>query len=51
MTGEVKNWLGIQSIRGFELVKNFREHVESYNVPIEAGIEVMIFPPKAIIIF
>ena len=28
MTGEVKNWIGIQSIRGFELVKNFREHVE-----------------------
>lgn len=43
MTGEVKNWLGIQSIRGFELVKNFREHVESYNVPIETGIEVMNF--------
>ena len=43
MTGEVKNWLGIKSIRGFELVKNFREHVESYNVPIETGIEVMNF--------
>jgi len=43
MTGEVKNWLGIQSIRGFELVKNFREHVESYNVPIETGVEVMNF--------
>ncbi len=41
ITGEVKNWLGIQSIRGFELVKNFREHVESYNVPIETGMEVM----------
>ena len=46
MTGEVKNWLGIQSIRGFELVKNFREHVESYNVPIETGIEVMSFSAK-----
>lgn len=46
MTGEVKNWLGIQSIRGFELVKNFREHVESYNVPIETGIEVMNFSAK-----
>ncbi len=43
MTGEVKNWIGIQSIRGFELVKNFREHVESYGVPIETGMEVMNF--------
>jgi len=43
MTGEVKNWLGIKTIRGFELVKNFREHVESYNVPIETGIEVINF--------
>lgn len=46
MTGEVKNWLGIKSIRGFELVKNFREHVESYNVPIETGTEVMNFSAK-----
>jgi len=46
MTGEVKNWLGIKSIRGFELVKSFREHVESYNVPIEAGLEVMNFSAK-----
>lgn len=46
MTGEVKNWLGIQSIRGFELVKNFREHVESYGVPIETGIEALNFSAK-----
>jgi thioredoxin reductase (NADPH) len=32
---KVENWLGVKEITGPELMKNFAEHVKSYNVPIE----------------
>lgn len=31
----VENWPGINSITGVELTKNFKEHVQYFNVPIE----------------
>lgn len=37
LSGEVGNWPGIQKIQGFELAKNFAEHVKSYGVEIEEG--------------
>ncbi len=32
--GEYENWPGEKSISGFDLVNKFKEHVESYDVPI-----------------
>lgn len=40
LSGEVNNWLGIQSIQGFDLAKNFADHVRSYGVDIEEGYRV-----------
>jgi len=40
LSGEVENWPGIQKISGFELAKNFEDHVKSYGVKIEEGLEV-----------
>lgn len=33
----VENWPGINSITGVELTKNFKEHVEYFNIEIEEG--------------
>lgn len=46
LSGEVNNWLGIQSIQGFDLAKNFAEHVRSYGVDIEEGYLVEKIEPK-----
>ncbi len=40
LSGEVENWPGIPHITGFELAKNFHEHVKQYAVPIDEGFEV-----------
>ena len=33
----VENWPGVKKIHGFQLMKNFKEHVESLDVPIKTG--------------
>lgn len=38
--GEISNWPGIQNIRGFELARQFAEHVLSYGVEIDEGYRV-----------
>lgn len=40
LCGEVENWPGIQQTTGVELAKDFHEHVKSYNVQIDEGLEV-----------
>jgi len=40
LSGEVNNWLGEQSIQGFELAKKFNDHVKSYGVEIDQGFAV-----------
>lgn len=40
MSGEVGNWPGIINIQGFELAKQFTEHVKFYDVDIEEGYSV-----------
>lgn len=40
LSGEVNNWPGIKEISGFELAKQMHEHVLSYGVKIEEGLEV-----------
>lgn len=40
LSGEVENWPGIIRTNGFELAKNFHEHIKSYNVKIELGYSV-----------
>lgn len=37
MSGVVQNWLGEQSINGFELSQKFANHVKSYGVKIDEG--------------
>ena len=37
LSGVVNNWPGIIEIQGFELAKNFAEHVKYYGVDIEQG--------------
>jgi len=37
LSGEVGNWLGIESIQGFELSQNFQKHVKSYEAEIDEG--------------
>lgn len=37
LAGEVNNWPGILSIQGFELAKNFADHVKSYGAHIDEG--------------
>jgi alkyl hydroperoxide reductase subunit F len=39
-TSSVENYLGIESITGEELVKQFKNHVDSYKVPILDGVKV-----------
>jgi alkyl hydroperoxide reductase subunit AhpF len=41
LSGEVGNWPGILSIQGFELAQKFNEHVKSYGVEVEEGLEVV----------
>ena len=41
LSGEVNNWPGIEAISGIELTKKFHEHVKSYGVKIEEGVEVI----------
>jgi len=40
LSGEVGNWLGIESIQGFELSQNFQKHVKSYGTEIDEGFKV-----------
>lgn len=40
LSGEVENWPGIIHTTGYELAKNFNDHVKSYGVKIEEGYEV-----------
>jgi len=40
LSGAVGNWPGIKNIQGFELAKNFVDHVRSYGVEIEEGYRV-----------
>jgi len=37
LSGQVENWPGIKSIQGFELAKQFAEHVKAYGVEIDEG--------------
>ncbi len=37
LSGEVENWPGTINTTGFELAKNFNDHVKSYNVKIDEG--------------
>lgn len=37
LSGEVENWLGIKHTTGFELAKQFEEHMKSYNPQIDIG--------------
>lgn len=37
LSGQVENWPGIQKIQGFELAKQFADHVKSYGVTIDEG--------------
>ncbi|MBI2063635.1 MAG: FAD-dependent oxidoreductase [Candidatus Yanofskybacteria bacterium] len=39
-SGEIANWPGIIKTDGITLAKQFREHLESYKVQIEEGVEV-----------
>ncbi|HKL42984.1 MAG TPA: FAD-dependent oxidoreductase [Clostridia bacterium] len=39
-TSSVENYLGIESMTGEEMVKTFRKHVESYDVPMLDGTKV-----------
>lgn len=40
LSGEVENWPGIIKTNGFELAKNFHDHIKSYNTKIELGYSV-----------
>jgi len=40
LSGDVGNWLGIESIQGFELSQNFQKHVKSYGTEIDEGFTV-----------
>ncbi|MFA4831326.1 MAG: FAD-dependent oxidoreductase [Patescibacteria group bacterium] len=40
LSGEVENWPGIIKTTGIELAKNFHEHMKSYGVKIDEGMEV-----------
>ena len=37
---ELKTYLGIYYVHGYELVKKFREHLKEFNVPLKEGIDV-----------
>ncbi len=37
LSGEVENWPGVIHTTGFELAKNFNDHVKSYGVQIDEG--------------
>lgn len=37
LSGVVENWPGIQSIQGFDLAKNFADHMKSYGADIDEG--------------
>ncbi len=37
LSGQVENWPGIKQIQGFELARQFADHVKSYNVEIDEG--------------
>ena len=40
LSGTVENWPGIKTIQGFELAKQFNDHMKSYEAPIDEGWEV-----------
>jgi len=40
LAGQIENWPGIQKIQGFELAKQFADHVKSYGVEIDEGYKV-----------
>ncbi|HAT03550.1 MAG TPA: hypothetical protein DCS29_02110 [Candidatus Magasanikbacteria bacterium] len=40
LSGEVENWPGIIHTTGFELAKNFHEHMKSYHVAIDEGFNI-----------
>lgn len=40
LSGDVDNWPGIIHTTGIELSQNFTDHMKSYSVPIEEGMEV-----------
>lgn len=37
LSGEINNWLGLKSVQGFDLAKNFIDHVKAYEVAIDEG--------------
>ncbi len=37
LSGVVENWIGIESITGYELAQNFHNHVKSYGVQTDEG--------------
>ena len=39
-SGEIANWPGIVKTDGIALAQQFREHLDSYKVQIEEGVEV-----------
>lgn len=41
LSGVVENWPGIKTIQGFELARQFNDHMKSYGVDIEEGWEVV----------
>lgn len=41
LSGEVENWPGIIHTNGFELAKNFHDHIKSYGAKIETGYAVI----------
>lgn len=41
VSNDIENWPGTKSISGRDLIKKFREHIESYGVKIEEGQEVV----------
>ncbi|HLD31348.1 MAG TPA: FAD-dependent oxidoreductase [Patescibacteria group bacterium] len=46
LSGKVNNWPGIIEIQGFELAKNFRQHLESYQPDILEGFVVIKLEQK-----
>ncbi len=46
LSGIVNNWPGIIEIQGYDLAKNFTEHVRSYGVAIDEGWRAQKITPK-----
>jgi alkyl hydroperoxide reductase subunit AhpF len=46
LSGEVENWPGQIHTTGVQLAEDFRKHAESYNTPIENGLEIMSILPE-----